>query len=90
MEYPAYPPKPSSEEAAFITQTTIDWSLGNGLTMLSPEGKGVTAVHAPVTIYPSPFPKSAMINALAVQTAFNELYANVANNEEWLKESLTE
>lgn len=90
MEYPAYPPRPSKEEADFINATAIDWSLGNGLAMLSPEGKGVTAVHAPITVYPSPFPKSAMANALAVQTAFNELYVRVADNEKWLEESLTE
>lgn len=90
MEYPAYPPKVSEEEADFINNTIVDWSLSHGLAMLTPEGEGVTAVHAPVTVYPSPFPKSGMVNALTVQKAFNELYARVANDEEWLRESLAE
>lgn len=90
MKYPDYPPRPSEEEAKFINDSIIDWSLGHGLTMLTPEGNGVTAVHAPVTIYPSPFPKSGMDNALSVQKTFNELYAKVSNDEEWLRESLAE
>lgn len=90
MQYPDYPPRPSDEEAKFINNTIIDWSLGHGLTMLTPEGNGVTAVHAPVTVYPSPFPKSGMTNALSVQKTFNELYAKVSNDEEWLRESLAE
>lgn len=58
--------------------------------MLTAEGEGTTAVHAPVTVYPSPFPKSGMANALTVQKSFNELYSRVSNDEEWLRESLTE
>ena len=56
--------------------------------MLSPEGKGVTAVHAPITVYPSPFPESAMANALAVQTAFDELMVPFTDNEKWLEDLL--
>lgn len=89
MEYPAYPPTASEEEASFINNTIVDWSLGHGLALLT-EGRAVTAVHAPVTVYPSPFPKSGMANALTVQKAFNELYARVANDEKWLSESLSE
>lgn len=89
VQYPEYPPKVSEEEEKFINNTIVDWSLGNGLAMLT-ESDGVTAVHAPVTVYPSPFPKSAMANALTVQQSFNELYARVSNEEEWLRESLTE
>lgn len=90
MVYPSYPPQPSEKEESFINDTIIDWSLGNGLAMLTPEGKGVTAVHAPVTVYPSPFPRSGFESALNVQTTFNELYANVSDNTEWLTEALKE
>lgn len=90
MAYPSYPPDTSEKEAAFINNTIIDWSLGNGLAMLTPEGKGVTAVHAPVTVYPSPFPKSGFESALEVQKSFNELYATVSDNVEWLTDALKE
>lgn len=90
MEYPKYPPHPSEEEEAFINNTIIDWSLANGLAMLTPEGKGTTAVHAPVTVYPSPFPKSGFETALAVQKAFNQLYARVSDRTKWLKKALEE
>lgn len=90
MEYPDYPPKASDQEAEYINSTIVDWSLGHGLAMLTPDGEGVTTVHAPVTVYPSPFPKSGVVNALTVQKAFNEVYSRVANDEEWLRESLAE
>lgn len=90
MEYPQFPPETSEQEAKFINDTIIDWSLGNGLTMLTPEGHGVTAVHAPVTVYPSPFPKSGFETALEVQKTFNKLYARVSDDKEWLTEALQE
>lgn len=90
MEYPDYPPEVSSDREQFINNTIIDWSLGHGLALLTGENNGTTAVHAPVTVYPSPFPKSGMANALTVQKTFNELYSRVANDTEWLRKSLTE
>lgn len=97
MKYPDYPPKTSSDDQdEAINNAIIDWSLANGLVMLSPQGEtgnakfGSTAVHAPVTVYPSPFPKSGFQHALNVQKNFNLLYANISNDVHWLSSSLKE
>ncbi|KAL7268784.1 Glutathione synthetase [Rhizina undulata] len=47
-------------------------------------GFGSCAVHAPVAVFPSPFPRACWERARSVQTAFNELYIKVACDEEWL------
>lgn len=96
MKYPDYPPKTSESESEKINNTILDWSLGNGLVMLSPHGEtgtakfGSAAVHAPVTVYPSPFPKSGFQHALNVQKNFNLLYANISNDVDWLSSALKE
>ncbi|KAK3295988.1 uncharacterized protein B0H64DRAFT_160655 [Chaetomium fimeti] len=41
-------------------------------------------MSAPVTLFPSPFPKSCFQEAKAIQTKYNELYARISQDEEYL------
>ncbi|ODQ63933.1 glutathione synthetase [Nadsonia fulvescens var. elongata DSM 6958] len=82
----SYPPKSYPETLVPALQ---DWALGNGLTMLLP-GAPSTAVHAPTTLFPSPFPRKAFFDALVVQQYYNELYARVALDEAWLTEIISD
>ncbi|KAI5296597.1 hypothetical protein KEM56_005416, partial [Ascosphaera pollenicola] len=45
---------------------------------------GCLATNAPVTLFPSLFPRSCYDTARAVQKAYNELYAAIPNDEAWL------
>lgn len=90
--YPYYPPILSSEQSDYLLSNIKDWSILNGLAV-RPSTSFVSenidpsrslAVTAPVTLFPSLFPRACFEEARAIQTAYNELYASIANDEEWL------
>ncbi|KAG0637098.1 hypothetical protein HOY80DRAFT_974342 [Tuber brumale] len=96
--FPSYPPELSQTQLSYLVQALMDYSLSHGLTVrpaelfisekLSPNG--ALATHAPVTLFPSPFPRSCWEEGRAVQKDYNELYARVAGNEEWLEKIMVE
>ncbi|KAK7204348.1 glutathione synthase [Myxozyma melibiosi] len=83
----SYPP--SLDESSTLTTTLRDWALSHGLVIRAPikeEDADERATHVPLTLFPSPFPKKLFEEARGLQTAFNELYVNVANDSEFLNE----
>lgn len=93
-----YPPPLDPAQEQFLVSTIKDWTIQNGLTVRPPPNfvpeeagqKGVLATNAPVTLFPSPFPKSCFEEARAVQTVYNELYAEITRDEKWLGEIMEE
>ena len=89
-----YPPPLTDEERVALVQTIKDWSIANGFAVrpapavipqeVDPEG--IAAINAPVTLFPSPFPSECFDQARAVQKTYNELYAAVSRDEEFLTE----
>jgi glutathione synthase len=79
-------------------ETLKDWSLAHGLTVRPPlslinenqEAAGIFATTAPVTLFPSLFPRACFDEAVAIQSIYNELYAAIASDEEWLEEIVRE
>lgn len=96
--YPAYPPPLTAEQREYLLTTLKDWSIAHGLAVrpapsfvaqdLDPSG--VLATTAPVTLFPSPFPRSCFDEALSIQAAYNELYSAIARDEEWLEQIVKE
>ncbi len=92
----AYPPSLSDSETEHLVETIKDWSIGNGLTIRPPptviptevDPEGVAAINAPVTVFPSPFPRQCFAQGKAVQTTYNELYAAVSRDEEFLEKTV--
>ncbi len=92
--YPDYPSSLTPEQSEYLISNIKDWSILNGLaTRPSPafvskdlDPSGSLAVTAPITLFPSLFPRSCFEEARAIQIVYNELYASIARNEEWLKE----
>lgn len=90
--YANYPPHLSPEQQDFLVTFTKDWAIQNGLAVrpnltLLPEGADsnhVLATTAPVTLFPSPFPRACFAEAQALQTVYNQLYATITSNQEWL------
>lgn len=60
------------------------WSLSHGLIMYPENYQGYSGDLAPVTLFPTPFPKKEFTKALEVQKAFNELYSKVADDETFM------
>ncbi len=93
-----YPPNLTDEQSKFLTSTVKDWSIAHGLavrpaTAFTEEGhdpNGALATTAPVTLFPSLVPLNCFHETLMIQTAYNELYAAVARDEQWLGEVVGE
>ena len=90
--YANYPPPTTPEQEECLVQSVKDWSVQHGLTVrpsptfVSKEADPHTilATNAPVALFPSPFPRSCFDHANDIQKVYNELYAAIANDEEWL------
>lgn len=87
-----YPPVVDDDERQRLVEVIKDWTVANGLTVRPPptlvpagvDPSGVLATSVPVTLFPSPFPRSCFDQAKAVQKAYNELYAKVSQDEQFL------
>ena len=91
--YPNYPPELSQDQEDYLLSSIKDWSIANGLVVRpapsfissTSDPSGVLAVTAPITLFPSPFPRACFEEAKSIQTAYNELYAAVSRDEDWLR-----
>ena len=96
--YDTYPPSVQPDQEDYLVQTVKDWTIEHGLTVrpgpnvVSEEANPhrVLATNAPVTLFPSPFSRQCFEQAQSLQKAYNELYAAIANDENWLANVLKE
>ena len=96
--YPNFPPTLTQEQSDYLITSLKDWSIANGLAVRPPSAfiseevdpSGVLAVTAPVTLFPSLFPRACFEEARAIQTAYNELYAAIARDVDWLGDIVKE
>jgi len=92
MVVESYPPDIDEGERQGLVQVVKDWTAAHGLTVrpppavVSPEldPSGILATSAPVTLFPSPFPRACFVQAKLVQHAYNELYSKISQDEEFL------
>lgn len=96
--YTNYPPELSVEQRDHLVSAIRDWAIHHGLSVrpaasfISKESDpvGVLATNAPVTLFPSLFPRSCFQTATSVQAIYNELYAAITRDETWLEEIIKE
>lgn len=96
--YANYPPNLSPEEEQFLLSNLKDWSIAHGLAVRpapafvssSQDPSGVLATTAPVTLFPSLFPRPCFEEGLEIQKAYNELYSAIAQDEKWLQDIVEE
>jgi glutathione synthase len=94
----SYPPVVDNQESERLVQVVKDWTIGNGLAVRPPasvapaevDPRGILATSAPVTLFPSPFPQVCFEQAKAVQTAYNELYARISQDEGFISRVVQE
>ena len=89
---PSYPPSLPPKALNYLLTSLNDYCLAHGITVRPVHaGKGNhLASHAPVTVFPSLFPRRAWEQAIKVQQTYNILYSKIANNVEWLGEIMCE
>ncbi|KAI1457179.1 glutathione synthase [Annulohypoxylon moriforme] len=88
----SYPSDITPTEGERLTDVIKDWSLAHGLTVRPPptvvsaeaDPAGILATAVPVTLFPSPFPRVCFNQAIAVQKAYNELYASISQDDAFL------
>ncbi|RWA13833.1 hypothetical protein EKO27_g1267 [Xylaria grammica] len=87
-----YPPEITASEEARLAEVAKDWALAQGLTVRPPpaviaaetDPQNILATAVPVTLFPSPFPKVCFEQGITVQKVYNELYASISQDEEFL------
>jgi hypothetical protein len=92
--YPPYPPTLTTSEKEYLLSNLKDWSIAHGLAVRPVESfvsketdpAGALATTAPVTLFPSLFPRTCFEQAKAVSKAYNELYSAISVDEAWLGE----
>ncbi|KAL6239585.1 hypothetical protein BDW75DRAFT_197791 [Aspergillus navahoensis] len=90
--YTNYPPTLNPAQKDFLVRTVKDWATQNGLVvrpaptfvLKEADPHGVLATNAPVTLFPSPFPRTCFEEAKALQTLYNKLYAAITCNVQWI------
>jgi glutathione synthetase len=93
-----YPPELSKAEESYLLSNLKDWSIAHGLAVRpapsfvqpTQDPSGVLASTAPVTLFPSLFPRLCFEEGLAIQKAYNELYSAIARDEKWLQSIVEE
>ena len=93
-----YPPPLSEKQVSYISSFTKNWTIQHGLAVrpsTSQVSEGINphqvlATNAPVSLFPSPFPRKLFQQAQSLQTVYNELYAGVASNEHFLESIMKE
>ncbi|KAF4549383.1 Glutathione synthetase-like protein [Elsinoe fawcettii] len=96
--YPEYPPEVTKDQLQDIVTSAQDWSIAHGLAVRpahsfvseSQDPNTSLAVTAPITLFPSPFPRNCFNDALTIQKSYNELYARIASEEPWLRDVVEE
>ena len=96
--YPNYPPSLTPHQHDYLVSNIKDWSILHGLAV-RPSASYVAeevdpsrslATTAPVTLFPSLFPRTCFEEARSIQTIYNELYAAIAADVDWLREVVEE
>jgi len=78
------------KEIQELTRLATTYALAHGLLYL-PVGDvqppaPTSAIHAPLALFPAPFPRSKFLLAQKLQPLYNVLYARVAADEKFLDE----
>ncbi|KAJ7704289.1 glutathione synthase [Mycena rosella] len=83
-----WPPALSETQLEALTLYATTYALSHGLLYLPPVKPQPrvpnSAIHAPLSVFPSPFPLRLFLLARRLQSAYNILYARIAMDVEFL------
>lgn len=84
----AWPPTVTDAQVDALIVLATTYALSNGLLYLPPAERQPpipeSAIHAPLALFPSLFPRSIFEYAKRIQRTYNVLYARIAQDEEFL------
>ncbi|KAJ7628557.1 glutathione synthase [Roridomyces roridus] len=88
FSFSSWPPALNDEQLEALTVYATTYALSHGLIYLpavaSQPAIPSSAIHAPLSLFPSPFPRRLFALARRLQTTYNTLYARIATDVEFL------
>ncbi|KAK1226677.1 Glutathione synthetase [Marasmius sp. AFHP31] len=95
FSYSSWPPNLTSSQREELHKSATTWALSRGLCYLpppSPDALSSTvanlppaaAIHAPISLLPTPFPRASFLSAQRLQSVYNVLYSRIATDTEFL------
>ena len=93
-----YPPALEAPDGENLTAVASAYALSHGLCVRPPLSipggdsalGSIATSPAPLTLLPSPFPRECFIQAKEVQKAYDELYAAVSRDEDFISRMVDE
>ena len=73
-----------------VAEEAISWAFQHGLVVASGKETAGQVFHAPVALYPTPFPKDVFEFAKDITPKFAELYDKVSEDDAFMRETLRE
>ncbi|QPG73142.1 hypothetical protein FOA43_000448 [Brettanomyces nanus] len=77
-------PQLHDEDESKLIHNLTQYGLSKGLIMYPISYQEYQVNLAPLTLFPTPFPRSQFEKAKSLATAYSELYANVVSQHDWL------
>lgn len=78
-------PKLGKEELQELIFEATQFGLSNGLMMYPPSPfLNYQPTLAPITLFPTPFPRKQFVKGLDIEKTYNKLYAAVVSEHHWL------
>jgi len=88
FDFSEWPPKLSENQLESLALYATTYALSHGLLYLPPSTPQpaipASAIHAPLSLFPSPFPERLFYLAKRLQSTYNILYARIAMDHEFL------
>ncbi|WWC59434.1 glutathione synthetase [Kwoniella dejecticola CBS 10117] len=83
---PDWPPALTPEQHQHLILLSSTYALSHGFTLLPPQSANppTSAISAPLTLLPTPFPRGLYELAVALQPLYNALYARITLDWEFL------
>jgi glutathione synthase len=86
----SWPPEISEEQKRTLTTLATTYALSHGLLYLPPGApqppSPTSAIHAPLSLFPSPFPRRLFEWAQRIESTYNVLYSRIAMDVAFLDE----
>ncbi|KAF8964259.1 glutathione synthase [Flammula alnicola] len=90
FDFASWPPSLSKSQLETLTLYATTYALSHGLLYLPPTDRQPivpsAAIHAPISLFPSPIPRELFEQGRRIQRIYNILYARIAMDEEFLDE----
>lgn len=93
---PAWPPHLRDDQRDYLSTQATDYALAHGIVYRPlPSAPSLTppsdsAIHAPFSLLPSPFPRALFDKAQTIQPAYDLLYAQVSSDHSFLQRVIGE